>query len=169
MKIYDNKVKPDFEKLDLDLDKYSGNIDPDGQMQKQDEFDYEMGVKNANLLKTFFLSKKDKNRIKIFISIIIALIIMYFPVKDLFNEVKIKEITNIEEKESIPTIKDIAKVNSFSNENGEVYAIAESKKDIYRIPLDKDMQKKINVGDTLYLNIKETLIPTINIEKVVKE
>lgn len=169
LKIYDNKVKPNFEKLDLNLDKYSGNIDPDEQMQKQDDFDYKMGVENAHLLKKVFLSKKDKRNIKIFISLIGALIIMYSPVKDLFSDVKFNEMKKIQEEESIPVTKDIAKVKSFSKEGEEVFAIVESDKDIYKIPLSKDLQKKINVGDTLYLNIKETLIPTVNIEKVVKK
>lgn len=169
LKIFDNKVKPNFQKLDLDLDKYDGNPDPDEQLRKQDEFDYKMGIENANLLKKTFLSKKDKKNIKLFCSIILALIIMSFPVRDLFSDVKINELSKIEEEQNIPQYKDVAKVESFIQEDGEVYAVLESEKDIYKVAINKEMQKKMNVGDTVHLNIKESLIPTINIEKVVKK
>ncbi|WP_019139228.1 hypothetical protein [Peptoniphilus timonensis] len=170
MKIFDNKVKPNFQKLDLDLDKYDGNPDPDEQLRKQDEFDYKMGIENANLLKkTFLIQKRIRKILSFFVCIILALIIMSFPVRDLFSDVKINELSKIEEEQNIPQYKDVAKVESFIQEDGEVYAVLESEKDIYKVAINKEMQKKMNVGDTVHLNIKESLIPTINIEKVVKK
>ncbi|MBS6535616.1 hypothetical protein [Peptoniphilus harei] len=169
LKIFDNKVKPNFKELNIDLDKYDGHVDPEEQMEKQDEFDYKMGIENANLLKTTFLSKKDKRNLKLFISVIASLVIMSFPVRRLFTDVESSELSKIEEEQAIPEYKDIAKVESFHNEGGEVYAVLESSKDIYRIAVDKDLQKKINVGDTVYLNIKESVIPTVNIERIVKK
>lgn len=169
MKIFDNKVKPNFKELEIDLDKYDGHVDPDEQIRKQDEFDYKMGIENAHLLKTTFLSRKDKRNIKLFISFVLALFILSFPIRSLFTDVKTSELSKIEKEQAIPEYKEMAKVESFHNENGEVYVLLESDKDVYKIPVDKDLQKKLNVGDTVYLNIKESIIPTVNIERIVKK